>query len=189
MKKKLIIFSSVAFIVGLIGYWLYVQPVHFVFNGVRPYELGDKSAVKNMFSQNTWYLLGDEIAQTYDIDFMLDYESSVQHVKKHDLRLTVLENDGSVVGFCAVYKKGLFWGQVLFVVVDEQYRGKGFAKTLLLDALSYLFDQEHCVKVTLVTRKENKAARALYEKIGFVVDQEDQYLEYILYAHAFKNKE
>ena len=188
MKKKLIIFFSVAFVVGLIGYWLYVQPVHFVFNGVRPYELSDKSAVKNMFSQNTWYLLGDEIAQTYDIDFMLDYKSSVQHVKKHDLRLTVLEHDGSVVGFCAVYKKGLFWGQVLFVVVDEQYRGNGFAKTLLLDALSYLFDQEHCIKVTLVTRKENTAARTLYEKVGFTVAEQGQYVEYIVYAQNFKKQ-
>jgi len=189
MKKYIFILGVGCLMTGFLGYWLHVQTVHFAFEGVRLYETRDKESVKKLFQQNTWYLLGDEIAQSYDVDFMLDHKSSVQHAKQNDLRMTVLEQDGSVIGFCAVYKKGIFWGQVLFIVVDQEYRGRGFAKKLLSEALSYLFDQEQCIKVTLVTRIENKAARTLYESIGFVLFKQDDYVEYILYAQNFKKQE
>lgn len=189
MKKLFFILGIGCLVSGIIGYWLYVQPVHFVFEGVRLYEPRDKQAIKDLFAHNTWYLLGDEIAQSYDVDFMLDHKSSVQYAKHNDLRLTVLQQAGSVVGFCGVYKTGLFVGKVLFIVVDQEHRGKGFAKKLLGEALSYLFEQEHCAKVTLVTRIENTAARSLYEKMGFVVSGQDEYVEYVLYAQSFKKQQ
>ncbi len=155
-------------------------------NGIRLYNSAtDKPAIHKMFADEWYWMVSDyTIARdtsVHYVDFMLDNKSSVQYEKRNDLTLKVLENNSKVVGFSATYKKSTIAGHILFIVVDNEARGKGYAKALVQDALEDFFAQG-CVKVSLDTRTGNKRARSLYSSLGFQLLEEDEdYVHFVFY--------
>jgi ribosomal protein S18 acetylase RimI-like enzyme len=53
--------------------------------------------------------------------------------------------------------------------VDPNYRGRGFGKKLLENALELIQRNKDAVKAQLMVNKEQHAAVGLYEGMGFVV--------------------
>lgn len=157
-------------------------------NGIIDYNASrDKAAIKKMFHDD-WQLLyyGDfeEIQETdFDVDFMLDNRSSSQYFASHNLVLKVLRESGKTVGFLAFYPKSPYWWHMLFLIVDKDCRGKGYASKLV----QFFIDDSvarGAIKLTTFTRLMNKPARAVYEgKFGFkdIGHPEDKYLDLLLY--------
>jgi ribosomal protein S18 acetylase RimI-like enzyme len=58
-------------------------------------------------------------------------------------------------------------GEVEFLGVREDARGRGIGRSLLRTALIWLFDEHNASQVTLTVNQENVNARALYERVGF----------------------
>lgn len=54
------------------------------------------------------------------------------------------------------------------VVVDDEYRGKGFGEQLMRELLK-IAKKEKVRKVVLTSKPDRKAAHALYYKLGFTV--------------------
>lgn len=187
MMKKISVGLVVIILAGF-GIWgfLGTSGFHKNVNGIRLYNSAtDKQAIHKMFADDWYWMVSDytiERSNSKDyVNFMLDNKSSVQWEKRNDLTLKVCEDDGKVVGFSATYKKSSIVGHILFIVVDQDARKKGYAKALVNDALEYFFAQG-CVKVSLDTRTGNKRARSLYSSLGFQLLEEDEdYVHFVFY--------
>jgi ribosomal protein S18 acetylase RimI-like enzyme len=154
---------------ALIGgfWWYYAAP------GITPYSsYRDRAAILSLFDKN-WYWLVSEYSLGFSPEYMLDNAASSQspeHVG--NLSLHVYRADNKTVGFLATYLKSPLRGYILFLVVDDAYRGKGYARALMNFGLKNL-SQKGVHTIELVTRVSNTAARSLYESSGFVENWRD----------------
>ena len=76
----------------------------------------------------------------------------------------VYESDGKLLGFC-----GNHGGHITWLYVHPEFRGQGLAIKLLTYLIPLLKG-----RITLNVTKSNKAAIALYEKMGFSIIKEMQ---------------
>ena len=172
-------------VIGYCGYaWTYYD------NGVIDYKAWrDKSAIKKMFHDD-WKLLyygdWDKLSEAdFNVDFMLDNRSSSQHAAHSNLTLKVLREAGQTIGFLAYYPKSPYWWHMLFLIVDKDHRGKGYASKLV----QFFIDDSvarGAIKLTTFTRLINTSARAVYEgKFGFkdIGHHEEKYMDLLLYPH------
>jgi len=181
--RFIIIFVSI----GLLFFSWYAS--NYYDNGIVSYQpFRDKNAVKKMFHDDWQYLYygdWDKITENdFNVDFMLDNKSSTQHAVTSNLIMKVLRKSGKTVGFLAYYPKSLYWWQMLFVVVDKDYRGKGCASQLV----QYCIDDvrnRNAIKLTTFTRLINTPARRVYEgKFGFkdIAHHDEKYMDLLLYV-------
>ncbi|MDP3788666.1 MAG: GNAT family N-acetyltransferase [Candidatus Chromulinivorax sp.] len=180
---KIIIVIVMLTVMGWFGY-----ASTFCDNGIVDYQaFRDKLAIKKIFHDD-WQLLYygdfDKIKETdFNVDFMLDNRSSSQHAVHSNLVMKVLRESGKTVGFLAYYPKSPYWWHMLFLIVDKDHRGKGYASKLV----QFFIDDSvahGAIKLTTFTRLINTPARAVYEgKFGFkdIGHHEDKYMDLLLY--------
>lgn len=133
--------------------------------GIYPYDAAhDKAAIVRIFKDNWSWLI---TSQDYSIDYMLDTKSSNKEPQNFgNLTLKVYRENDKTAGFLAYHKKKFYEGFILFVAVDEKYRGKGYAHKLVQEAVKSL-KADGCTVIELFTRVLNKPARKVYEGEGF----------------------
>lgn len=74
---------------------------------------------------------------------------------------------GGLLGKAVVfYRAGVDIARLYSIAVAERARGRGVAKALLV-AVEAGARRRHCVRLRLEVRKDNVAAIALYERLGF----------------------
>jgi len=79
----------------------------------------------------------------------------------------VIEVDSKVVGYIIILIRWRKLGHVLSLAVDPQYRGKGYGRFLLREAIKRV-SREHGVEVfRLEVRASNIPAIKLYKSLGF----------------------
>lgn len=89
--------------------------------------------------------------------------------KDINLLLLAREDNASqkIIGFCAVEKKpGVWWATCSWLFVSEEWRHHGVASGLLELAFSEV-DAAGLESLELRVSVKNKAAQALYKKLGF----------------------
>jgi len=149
------------------GWWYYGA------DGIHSYSAyRDRAAILSLFDAN-WYWLVSEYSLGFSPEYMLDNSASSQapeHVG--NLSLFVYRAERKTVGFLAYYLKSPLRGYILFLVVDDAYRGKGYARALMNFGLKKLTDAG-VQTIELVTRVSNGPARTLYERSGFVENWRD----------------
>lgn len=127
----------------------------------------DKKQVEQLFKDDWKTMLTDESLHTYSVDFMLKNKSSSQQDKRNNLIMRVWRENGDVTAFLAYYKKSLYNWQLLFLIVNKDYRGQGRSKKMVKYGLDDMVARG-AVRIDLNTRTANKPARSLYEKhFGF----------------------
>jgi ribosomal protein S18 acetylase RimI-like enzyme len=90
----------------------------------------------------------------------------------------VLRDGGNLIGYACYYIDLENKGKILFVVVDEKYRGKRYAQQLVNLALEY-FKKHRVSYVYLATRLDNVRARSAYTRMGFFeTERDDTYITY-----------
>jgi len=89
--------------------------------------------------------------------------------------ILVAEVDGRIVGAGGGYVIGSMeniecerYGFIEFLVVDENYRGRGIGRCLLLDLIDRL-KAKGVTEIYLEVDPRNKAALSLYRSLGFTV--------------------
>lgn len=175
MINKLFFFRKTIFLAALsvsvasvcAGWWYYAA------DGIASYAAHrDRSAVLSLFDAN-WYWLVSEHSLGFSPEYMLDNAASSQ-APEHigNLSLYVYRAGGKTVGFLAYYLKSPLRGYILFLVVDDSSRGKGYARTLMNFGLKKLTNLG-VRTIELVTRVSNNPARSLYESSGFVENWRD----------------
>lgn len=130
----------------------------------------DFAAIDALFHKedNWFWMICNEHLDTFPLEKLLRYKMSnpYDNGPHNDLTTRVVEVDGKIAGFTAYYPKSKHVWQFLFLIVDQDFRGKGLAKKLLMYAAKDMV-AHGAVKVDMVTRIENVKARSLYRQFGF----------------------
>ena len=165
MKKYLSRLSLILFCLVAMGglYWIYRTQSP----GIYQYDSAkDKAFITNLFDKD-WYWLISDYSPDYSVEYMLDYRASSQYPSgKGKLTIKTYRVKGKPVGFSAYSMEEFYRGRILFVSVDKEYRSKGYAKKLMIDAIEDLKKRGARV-IRLVTRTDNKAALKLYTGLDF----------------------
>ncbi len=149
---------------------------------IYPYDAArDEADVHQLIKDNWYWLIATPDYYFKDkIDFILHNMAPSMYEPRYfgKLHIKVMRKEGSLIGFVAYYKKSFYVGQVLFLCVDEKYRGKRYAETLLNTALEAL-KNEGCQIARLPTRATNFKAQAVYTRNGFTeYDRDEGYVYY-----------
>ena len=135
----------------------------------------DHQKVDDLFHKNdNWYwMISTSGTNTYSIDFTLKYATSSQYAKKHDMIMRVATVEGNIAGFCSYYPKSAKVWQLLFLIVDQDYRRQGIARKLLTYAVDDMVDRG-ALRIDIATRNNNFKAQQLYKNFGAkLVDNDD----------------
>lgn len=139
----------------------------------------DSAFVLDMFNKNWYWLIENpEFSGTFYLDHMSPTRKP-EDFGKENIRIMYVH--GEPVGFVSYYKKSFYEGFLHFLLIDETYRGKGYAEKLMKYAIKELRAMNSQV-IRLVTRVNNKPARKLYDKLGFKhYKTEEGFVYYELY--------
>jgi ribosomal protein S18 acetylase RimI-like enzyme len=135
--------------------------------------LQDRDEIVDFFNVERYWLL---FSADFSAEYMLDYRTpSMEETDyKGMLHVKVLRDHGKFCGFVAYFKKNFQVGNIRFLGVKRECRGRGFGSLLLNQALDD-FKKMGLKKAQLYTRVTNKVAQALYKKHGFVIIQQDEH--------------
>jgi ribosomal protein S18 acetylase RimI-like enzyme len=141
-------------------------------------ESRDLAFIIEQFKKNWYWLIPDSMTE-FDVESTFKYSSrtsSPQDVGSATVK--VWREHGQPRGFIAYYKENFYKGFIWFVVVDEAYRGRGYAQKLVNYALDDL-KKQGATTVWMVTRTNNFIAQHVYEKAGFKeVWRDEKYIRY-----------
>lgn len=129
----------------------------------------DFAEILSIFERN-WYWLMPYPPEEYDpqyLPYVFEYRAPQANPLKHNtLIIKVIRQEDHVIAFTAYYMKSKTSGFLLFVAVDNNFRGKKYGEMLVKHALKAMID--HGAKqIQLNTRIDNIPAQSLYKKMGF----------------------
>lgn len=126
----------------------------------------DREFIINLFKDD-WYWLISEDSPDFSPEHMLDTRSSSQDPENlGNLTIKVGLEGKNPIGFVSYYLKEPGHGWLLFLSVNNRYRGKGYAQKLMLHALNEMASKGMKV-IDLLTRINNYPAQSIYKKLGF----------------------
>lgn len=138
----------------------------------------DTKDMMDIFHKNWYWLLASDDSSPA---FMLKHrtwDTNPAHFGK--MRIKVLRENDKVVGFTTYYMETAERGRLLFLVVDESARGKGYGTTLAKLAMKELFTMG-AEYVALWTRVSNIRAQRIYRELGFKEKREEN--EYLYFEY------
>ena len=131
---------------------------------LQPSEEGRLTQLQNRSFAGTWGFNPNTVEE-------IIYRINLPNSSPDDIFL--IFDSGKPAGYCwtrieSLKKKapGEGIGRIFMLGVDPDYRGRGLGRQLLLVGLSYLRSKSLRVAV-LTVDSENKAARVLYQSVGF----------------------
>ncbi|NBP00616.1 MAG: GNAT family N-acetyltransferase [Proteobacteria bacterium] len=184
MNYKKLVVALLVFAGSGAGYWYWssnsfkIQSQQNQISSIVAYAPEKHRAfIKEQFKQNWYWLIS---SADYDVDYMLETRSPNNYEPhyKGKLSIVVLQEQEQLVGFGAYYMKNSFEGTILFIDIDQAFRGKRYAEKLVKYAEQDLKGMGAKV-VKLATWIENASSRKLYTRLGYQeVNQERQYVHY-----------
>lgn len=124
----------------------------------------DRQDVINLFKENWYWLIA---SNDFSTEFMLDKRAPDKNPRYlGSMYFKVLRIDNQLAGFTASYMKKNDLGRVLFLVINEKFRGKGYADVMMKCAIDHLVSLG-AKRVILLTREQNIKAQKVYLRLGF----------------------
>ena len=184
MKKIYISICALSVFTLVLYYW-YNKDQNSTGFVIRDFSYAlDYEKIDNLFHKgDNWYwMISTSGTNTYSIDFALKYATSSQHVKKHDMIMKVATVDGTIVGFCSYHPKSAKAWQLLFLIVDQDYRRQGTARKLLSYAVDDMV-KRGALRIDIATRNNNFRAQQLYKSFGakLVDNNDDDFVHFSWY--------
>lgn len=171
--KKIMLALLVAGGLGIGGYWYVTQQVPVADTIQKTSEPivklyvpeKHKQFIQKQFKENWYWLIS---SPDYDINYALDTHSPNHYepLYKGKMTIVVLEVAGEPVGFGTYYMRNAFQGDILFIEVAKEHRGKRYAGRLVKHAEVELKKMGAKI-VKLATRVENEGARKLYNRLEY----------------------
>lgn len=168
----------VAFMLVLGGIWYVIKP----FTGVDAYNVvEDRAQLAKIFTKNWALLFNDAPFNQHTLDERLLYQrSGAYDGGPFPITFKVYREQGNVAGAVGYFMKDSYEpgvGFILFLVVDESARGKGYAEELIKAAVTDLRLRGARV-VKLITALRNTRAQKFYNKVGFTETGRDSSVVY-----------
>lgn len=174
--KKGVAIAVVMLLGGLLRFYIsvYHQPIQ-VFDAQR-----DMQSVLTLFERNRYWLTA---TPNYDAEYTFTHQSPNKNPLNSGMLATEVmrSKQGEFIGFASYYMKSLSLGTVLFLAVEESFRGKRYAQILLEHSVQQLIARG-ATRIELVTRPSNISAQRVYSRVGFHETGRDEtfvYFEYI----------
>lgn len=148
-------------------------------SSIVPYqEAQHKGFIKRQFKENWYWLIS---SPDYDVDHMLDTGTPHTYEPQYagKLKTVVLQDEtGTPAGFGSYYMRAPGVGDILFIEVDQNFRGKRYAGKIVEHALDDLKKMGAKV-VKMATRTDNLKAQKVYERLGFpIVNKSNGFVHY-----------
>lgn len=143
-------------------------------------EARDKAEILALFKSDWHWLTASD---DYDPVFMLDNHAPNKRDARFygKLQIKILREQNQFLGFVAYYQKTLAEGQILFVDIKPEFRGKRYAEKLMRYAENELRKMGVSM-INLVTRTTNHRAQALYNRLGYIVIERDDVGGFVYFA-------
>lgn len=160
--KKIILLLSITLALGG-GVYLYhtntSQEQIIDFNPAR-----DTQPIMDIFNKNWYWLLASEESSPAFMIKHRTHDTNPMHFGS--LHIKVLYEKDKLAGFAAYFMENPEEGRLLFLAVDQEFRGKGYGKILAECAMQELFKMgaDH---IALWTRVSNLPAQRIYKELGF----------------------
>lgn len=175
MTKTLIKIAAVLILLSFGASVFYYYAPQQVFTPASPIsdfnDERDTQDLMKLFEKDRYWLISSE---DYDPAWALKTRSPNKRDSRYfgKLHIKVLRENGQFVGFVAYYMKNFFLSQLLFLGVNPDFRGKGYAQQLMKYAIEDM-KKMGASMITLVTRTSNTSAQSVYKKLGFTVTHEE----------------
>jgi GNAT superfamily N-acetyltransferase len=121
-----------------------------------------------------------QVLFTQDIEFEPDYQRQKSGLERiianpNIGEILVLKVDGKVIGMVSLLYSisTALGGKVAILedmVIDPDFRGQGFGKELLNEAIGFS-KLRNCLRITLLTDFDNDLAIRFYQSVGFTVSK------------------
>lgn len=165
--KKITIISAIAAIIlgyGVYAYSMRNQPAIYDFDADR-----DSTQMLEMFDKD-WHWLFASSREEFSVVHALKYLTPSQHDRRHfgTLKIKVLRTRDRVLGFVSYFMSNPTKGQLLWLDVREETRGKGYGYLLAQLAVDQLIAMG-AQTIFLWTRVSNEIGQKIYKKLGFKV--------------------
>lgn len=160
---------SALVVVALVGgyYWFTTRSAH---ESIHVYDPAlDRAALVKIFTSNMFWLTNDEDERHAIESFErgLDNRAMTRALSgERNLSTYVYRDAEATKGFVSFYRISWSKARILYIAVDDAYRRRGYAETLMQFALDELKRQGFS-SVELTTRVINQRAQGLYKKFGF----------------------
>ena len=164
-KKRIGILSGALLIGATIGVsiWFYRH------NTAALYEFDstrDKQLILEIFDRD-WYWLIPGDRDSFSPELMLTYKAPQQNMLYAGrLAIKVMRKADQFIGFVAYYMKTPDVGFLNFVVVNPEFRGKGYSVQMGQHAVDDMI-KRGAKKITGLTRPSNVQSRAMFKRLGF----------------------
>lgn len=119
----------------------------------------------------------------HDTIFPNTYYSGKQIIEKIDKenQVFIAIDEGKAAGYIFVEANTEFnEGNIEFLGVSSQYRGKGYGESLVIEALRWLTEYKNIGNIALSVNSNNMAAINIYKKAGFFEDSHMVFYKKIL---------
>jgi len=124
-----------------------------------------------------YYSKSNGFGKTFELDLAANLEHFLRRLDHPDNEAFVALSGDAIIGTIFVdgsqrMEDGQKFAKIRAFIVEEAFHGKGIGKMLMNNAMSFVDDQGF-VEARLWSFKGLDAARTLYERAGFVVEEEN----------------
>ena len=137
---------------------------------LRPYlECKDYDEIKDWITEERTHAMWCANLLQFPIE-KDNFEKTMEEAAERfgDSPFVATSDDGKLIGFfCYSINLETNEGMLKFVMINPEYRGKGFGKEMLKLAISYAFSITNVQAVHLNVFPENIVAKKCYESVGF----------------------
>lgn len=143
---------------------------------LRPYiSYKDFEIIKNWIAEERMHAMWCANIIQFPIE-KDNFEKIMQEVAQRfeDIPFVATSDEGELIGFfCYSVNLDNNEGMLKFVMINPEYRGKGYGKEMLGLAVKYAFEITNVQLVQLNVFPENKGAKKCYEAVGFTERKTD----------------
>ena len=179
-KRVLFVLSVAVLGACAVYYWQHGTSAHA--GEFRDYNPAEHKAFILQEFKNNWRWLVE--TPDYDVVFTFDTHSPSKHEAKYfgTMNIKILYQEGKPVGFITYYMRTDSEGDILFVEVNEAFRGRKLAEKMVRYALDEM-KKMGATTVKMLTYTGNVKAQKVYERIGFKEMYHDE--GHIFYKYTY----
>ncbi len=174
--KKIVLGLAAIIALGAGVYYVYMpQGPIYEYNAER-----DTQDILNLFKHNWYWLTASE---DYSPEFMLKYRTPTRSFSDFGkMHIKVLRINNKFIGFVGYFMETPNLGDLRFIAIRKDMRGKGYAQKLMRYAINALIKMG-AKHIKLVTRTDNVSGQKLYERTGYKeISRSDGFVYYMYYV-------